>query len=259
MKQQGLLIADNLIGGYGGKTIVHHLNFEILGGEWLSILGGNGSGKSTLLKLLSRLLPPQRGVVWLDGKAIDRQPAHLVAQKLALLPQQHIVPTGLTVRQLVSLGRSPHQPWYQWELNRVDLEWVTRSMELTQTAEFADRPIESLSGGERQRAFLALALAQNPQILLLDEPTTYLDLRYQIELLTLLKDLQQQQGLTIVAVLHEINLALRYSDRIALLKDGHLAALGMPTEAITPALVADVFGVEIHAIDTPVGLQIYPI
>ena len=165
------------------------MNLQLDRGEWLSLLGGNGSGKSTLLKLLSRLLSPQQGIVWLDGKAIHHEPPNVVAQKMALLPQQQTVPSGLSVQQLVSLGCTPHQPWYQWELSGVDRFQVDRAMILTQV-DFADRAVESLSGGERQRAFLALALAQNPQVLLLDEPTTYLDLRYQLELLTLLKDLQ---------------------------------------------------------------------
>lgn len=256
---QSLLIADNLTGGYQAKTIIDRLNLEFDRGEWLSLLGGNGSGKSTLLKLLSRLLPPQQGIVWLDGKAIHTEPPNLVAQKLALLPQQQTVPSGLTVKQLVSLGRTPHQPWYQWELNSADRAQVDRAMMLTQVYDFADRSIEDLSGGERQRAFLALALAQNPRILLLDEPTTYLDLRYQLELLTLLKDLQHQQGLTIITVLHELNLAIRFSDRLAMLKDGSLVAVGAPNTVITPEIIATVFDVDVAVIDTPVGLQICPL
>jgi iron complex transport system ATP-binding protein len=254
-----LLIAENLTGGYHSKTIIERLNLQLDRGEWLSLLGGNGSGKSTLLKLLSRLLSPQQGIVWLDGKAIHTEPPHLVAQKLALLPQQQTIPSGLTVRQLVSLGRTPHQPWYQWELTSADRARVDRAMQLTQVAEFAQRSIEDLSGGERQRAFLALALAQDPRVLLLDEPTTYLDLRYQLELLTLLKDLQQQQGLTIITVLHELNLAIRYSDRLAMLKDGALIAVGTPATIVTPEIITEVFGVSVAIIHTPVGLQICPL
>ncbi len=259
MTHESLLIADDLTGGYQTKSIIHQLNLQLDRGEWLSILGGNGSGKSTLLKLLSRLLAPQQGIVWLDGKSIHTEPPKIVAQKMALLPQQQTIPDGLTVRQLVSLGRTPHQPWYQWELTTLDREKVDRAMLLTKVAQFATRSVESLSGGERQRAFLALALAQNPRILLLDEPTTYLDLRYQIELLTLLKDLQQQQELTIITVLHEINLAIRYSDRLAMLKDGSLVTVGTPATVINPEIVAAVFGVDVAIIDTPVGLQICPL
>jgi iron complex transport system ATP-binding protein len=253
------LTAENLTGGYQTKTIIHHLNLQIQQGEWLSLLGGNGSGKSTLLKLLMRLLAPQQGVVWLDGKAIHTLRPQIVAQQLALLPQQQTVPSGLTVSQLVSLGRTPYQPWWQWELTAKDRVEIDRSMALTQVTEFANRSVESLSGGERQRAFLALALAQNPRILLLDEPTTYLDLRYQLELLTLLQDLQRQQGLTIITVLHELNLAIRYSDRLAMLKDGSLVAVGAPELVITPQVVAEVFGVSVAILDTPVGLQICPL
>ncbi len=253
------LTAENLTGGYQTETIIHHLNLQIQQGEWLSLLGGNGSGKSTLLKLLMRLLLPQQGVVWLDGKAIHTLPPQIVAQQLALLPQQQTVPSGLTVAQLVSLGRTPYQPWWQWELTTKDRVEIDRAMTLTQVTEFANRSVESLSGGERQRAFLALALAQNPRILLLDEPTTYLDLRYQLELLTLLQDLQRQQGLTIITVLHELNLAIRYSDRLAMLKDGSLVAVGAPEIVITPQVVAEVFGVSVAILDTPVGLQICPL
>jgi ABC-type enterochelin transport system ATPase subunit len=154
---QSLLIAENLTGGYQTKSIIHQLNLQLDRGEWLSLLGSNGSGKSTLLKLLSHLLKPQQGIVWLDGKAIHTEPPHVVAQKMALLPQQQTVPSGLTVQQLVSLGRTPHQSWYQWELTAIDRSQVDQAMILTQVIEFADRSVESLSGGERQRAFLALA------------------------------------------------------------------------------------------------------
>lgn len=254
-----LLTAEKLTGGYGTRSIIQQLSLELQQGEWLSLLGGNGSGKSTLLKLLSRLLPPQQGIVLLDGKAIHQQPPHLVAQQLALLPQQQTVPSGLTVRQLVSLGRTPHQPWWQWQLTAADAAQVEQSMYLTRVDGFADRPVESLSGGERQRVFLALALAQNPQILLLDEPTTYLDLRYQLELLNLLADLQQRQELTIITVLHELNLAIRYSDQLAMLQNGCLVALGTPAAVITPKVIAAVFEVQVAVIDTPVGLQICPL
>ena len=147
---ESLLIADNLTGGYSSKTIIDRLNLQLDRGEWLSLLGGNGSGKSTLLKLLSRLLTPQHGLVSLDGKAIHTEPPNLVAQKMALLPQQQTVPSGLTVKQLVSLGRTPHQPWYQWELNSADRAQVDRAMVLTQVYDFADRAIEDLSGGDRK-------------------------------------------------------------------------------------------------------------
>ncbi|MFH7028568.1 MAG: ABC transporter ATP-binding protein [Heteroscytonema crispum UTEX LB 1556] len=247
---------QNLTGGYTAVPIVQNINLSLQTGEWLSLVGANGSGKSTLLKLLSRILSPQQGTVLLDGKAIHTQSANLVAQKLALLPQQQTIPVGLTVRQLVSLGRTPHQPWWQWELNPEDRQKVEAAIQKTQLENFSDRPVEQLSGGERQRAFLALALAQEPQVLLLDEPTTYLDINYQLQLLELLKDLNQQQELTIVTVLHSLNLAARYSSRIALLKQGQLWEVGTPEEVLTPDAIASVFGVEAVIINTPVGLQV---
>jgi iron complex transport system ATP-binding protein len=253
------LEAQNLVGGYTTTPIIHGIDLALQQGEWLSLVGANGSGKSTLLKLLSRILQPQKGTVILDGKAIHSQPAQVVAQKLAILPQQQTIPAGLTVRQLVSLGRTPHQPWWQWELDREDRQKVDEAIVETGIEQFSDRLVENLSGGERQRAFLALALAQAPQVLLLDEPTTYLDIHYQLQLLELLKQLNQQQELSIVTVLHEVNLAARYSDRIAMLKQGSLWDIGTPAEVLTPENLAQVFGVEVIILQTPVGLQICPI
>jgi iron complex transport system ATP-binding protein len=249
----------NLAGGYPSKPVLQQIDFSLEQGEWLTLLGANGSGKSTLLKLLSRILPPQRGQILLDGIAIQTQSARDVAQKLAILPQQPTLPQGLTVRQLVSLGRTPHQDWWQWELTQIDRIAVEAAMTQTQIALFAERPVEQLSGGERQRAFLALALAQNPQVLLLDEPTTFLDIRYQLELLELLKQLNQQQNLALITVLHDINLAARYSDRLALLKSGSIHAIGTPKQVLTPDNLAQVFGVNVAIVDTPVGLQVCPI
>ncbi|NJP12188.1 MAG: ABC transporter ATP-binding protein [Leptolyngbyaceae cyanobacterium RU_5_1] len=248
-----------LTGGYNHKVIVNDISFALQPGEWLSILGANGSGKSTLLRLLSRILAPQQGTVFLDGKAIHTQSPQQVAQTLALLPQQQTIPAGLTVHQLVSLGRSPHQPWWQWELNATDRQQVNAALESTSMMPFSDLPVEQLSGGERQRAFLALALAQNPKVLLLDEPTTYLDLRYQLELLELLKRLNQQQGLAIITVLHDVNLAARFSDRLALLKRGKLYHLGSPATALTPENLAVIFGIHATILHTPVGIQICPL
>lgn len=250
------LEVQNLTGGYTTVPIVNNVNLELQTGEWLSLVGANGSGKSTFLKLLSRILSPLQGAVLLDGKMIHTQPANIVAQKLALLPQQQTIPSGLTVRQLVSLGRTPHQPWWQWELNPEDREKVEIAIQKTKLENLSERPVENLSGGERQRAFLALALAQEPKVLLLDEPTTYLDINYQLQLLELLKELNIQQQLTIVTVLHELNLAARYSNRIALFKQGHLWDVGIPENVLNKQAIAQVFNVEAVIINTPVGLQV---
>lgn len=249
---------QDLSGGYPNQTVIQNLSLSLQPGEWLSLIGANGSGKSTLLKLISRILQPLKGVVLLDGKAIHSQPSQMVARSLALLPQQQTIPAGLTVQQLVSLGRSPHQSWWQWELTAEDRRKVQNAMLATQMERFGDRLVEQLSGGERQRAFLALALAQDPQVLLLDEPTTYLDLRYQLQLLELLKHLNRQ-GLSIVTVLHDINLAARYSHRIALLNQGQLWAVGAPIEVLTSPNLAQVFGVDATVMQTPVGVQICPL
>jgi iron complex transport system ATP-binding protein len=252
------LSSKHLSGGYGSRLILNGINLELHRGEWLSLIGANGSGKSTLIKLLSRILTPVRGTVLLDGRDIHHLPPTEVARSLAILPQQQTVPKGLTVEQLVSLGRTPYQSWYQWELQAEDRRQVALALQQTALESMRDRAVTQLSGGERQRAFLALALAQNPEILLLDEPTTYLDLRYQLQLLELLKKLNQQ-GLTIITVLHEINLASRYSDRLALLKDGELHTVGAVNTVLTPENLATVFGVEVAIMDTPIGQQVYPI
>lgn len=252
------LLSQNLSGGYQDKIAVQQINLTLRSKEWLSILGANGSGKSTLLKLLCRLIKPMKGKVLLDGKAIQQLPPQAVARQMAILPQQQSIPQGLTVEQLVGLGRTPYQSWYQWELDKRDRDYVAEAISQTQLESLKDRPVSKLSGGERQRAFLALALAQDPKILLLDEPTTYLDINYQLQLLELLKKLNQQ-GLTIITVLHEINLAVRYSDRLALLKQGQLYTLGNTASVLTPENLASVFGVEVAIVDTPVGKQICPL
>ncbi|MGC9504720.1 ABC transporter ATP-binding protein [Baaleninema sp.] len=254
------IAARQLTGGYPNHPVVRDISLTVIPGEWLAILGANGSGKSTLLRLLSRLLEPERGAISLDGKAIERFTPRQLARQIAFLPQQQAeLPEEMTVRQLVSAGRSPHQPWWKWELSPDDRYWVELAMRYTQISPFADRPVAALSGGERQRAFLALALAQNPQVLLLDEPTTFLDICYQLELLDLLDSLNRKQGLSIVTVLHDINLAARYSHRIALMKDGQLVEVGTSREVLTPENIKLVFGVEATVISTPVGLQVYPL
>lgn len=250
---------QNLSGGYNNKIVIKDINLTLDTGEWLSLLGANGSGKSTLVKTIARILQPTRGSVFLDGKLIHNYPPQIVARKMAILPQQQTIPAGLTVYQLVSLGRTPHQEWWEWELKKSDRAIVAAALAQTQMDNMSDRPITELSGGERQRAYLALALAQDPQIILLDEPTTYLDINYQLQLLELLKQLQQQRQLTIVTVLHEINLAARYSDRLAMLVNGNLYTVGTPAEVLNKQVIADVFDVIVEVIDTPAGLQICPL
>ncbi|ESA38594.1 iron-chelate-transporting atpase [Leptolyngbya sp. Heron Island J] len=254
-----VLETSNLQGGYGDTTIVQQVSLTLHQGEWLSILGANGSGKSTLLRLCGRILSPQQGTIWLSGDDIHSLSPTAVARKLALLPQQQILPAGLSVYQLVSLGRSPHQPWWQWDLTAADHQQIEQALAWTDMEQYRHVPVSALSGGQRQRAFLALALAQQPKVLLLDEPTTYLDIHYQLQLLELLKQLNQKQQLAIITVLHDINLAVRYSDRLALMREGTLWAVGAVADTLTPDIVNQVFDVDVAIVDTPVGPQICPL
>jgi len=254
-----ILLTNNLAGGYANCNVLHDLSIEVFRGEWLSILGANGSGKSTFLKLVSRLLSPQQGTVLLNGKNIHTRSVKEVARELALLPQQAVIPQGITVAQLVSLGRNPYQAWWQWELDLEGKHKVYEALAQTELLSFSDRPVESLSGGERQRAFLALALAQDPQVILLDEPTTFLDMRYQLELLDLLQDLNRSRGLTVVTVLHDMNLAARYSDRLAVLKSGRLYAIGSPLEVLTEEVIAATFGLAVEILYIRGTIFVHPL
>ncbi|MGQ9866417.1 MAG: ABC transporter ATP-binding protein [Pseudanabaenaceae cyanobacterium] len=245
----------NLTVGYGRQPVVQGVNFTVAAGEWLTILGANGSGKSTLLKTMAAQLPPLAGTVWLEGQNLHHLSPRAIAQRLGFLPQQPGIPEGLTVRQLVALGRNPHQPWWQWEVDATGREWVERALAETNLVTLGDRPVSTLSGGERQRAFVAVALAQNARILLLDEPTTYLDVNHQLELLALLKR-WQQEGLTVITVLHDLNLAARYSDRVAVLAQGQLLAIDTPDRIFTPDTLAIAFGVEAVPLATPIGPQV---
>ena len=257
--QYPVLDVQGLSGGYSAQALIQQLYLALDRGTWMSLVGPNGSGKSTLLKLLTRILTPLAGCVYLNGRSIHEAPTKAIAQTMAFLPQQQTVPQGLTVHQLVGLGRSPHQDWWEWNLSNQDLEIVDRCLQQVRLHDFCDRPVEDLSGGERQRAFLALALAQEPKVLLLDEPTTYLDVHYQLELLELLKQLNKMHHLTIVTVLHELNLAARYSDRIAILNAGRLHSIGTPDVVMTPKMLADVFKIHAEIIHTSVGLQVCPL
>jgi iron complex transport system ATP-binding protein len=253
------LESRNVSGSYGQGPVIDAVTLAVEPGEWLCLVGANGSGKSTLLRLLSRVLKPQGGSVILSGRDIHSLSPTTVAQRLALLPQQQTLPDGLTVQQLVSLGRSPHQPWWQWELDAEGQHQVDQALAWTDIQEHRHQPVTELSGGERQRAFLALALAQNPQVLLLDEPTTFLDIHYQLQLLELLKQLNRQQSLSIITVLHDINLAARYCDRMAMLHQGQLWAIGPPKSVLTSENLRTVFQVEVEIFATPFGQQVFPV
>ena len=241
MTEQHLLATDALVSGYGGRKIVDGVDLEIPAGRISVIVGANACGKSTLLKTLSRLIPPISGGVVLDGKKISEIPTKELARTLGLLPQQPIAPEGIAVADLVGRGRHPHQKLFRsW--TTADDHAVVEALEATGVTELADRSVDELSGGQRQRVWIAMALAQETDILLLDEPTTFLDVAHQIEVLDLLTDLNRRRGTTIVMVLHDLNLAVRYADTLVAVKDGRVHAIGAPDEVVTSILIEEVFG-----------------
>lgn len=238
--------------GYGGREIVSELSLEVPTGQVSVIIGANGCGKSTLLRGMARLINPTRGAVLLDGKSVHSSPSKEIAKVMGLLPQSPSAPEGITVADLVGRGRYPHQGWFrQWTAD--DERAVTEALIATDTLGLADRPIEEMSGGQRQRVWIAMALAQETDILLLDEPTTFLDLSHQIEVLDLLTDLNRRRGTTIAVVMHDLNLACRYADHLVAMCDGRIVATGTPSAVITPELMRDVFELSATVIDDPVS------
>jgi iron complex transport system ATP-binding protein len=246
------LIADNLSLGYGDRVIVDNLDLEVKTGVITTVIGPNGCGKSTLLRALGRLLKPRHGSVLLDGKAIGSMRTKDVARTLGMLPQAPVAPEGLTVADLVARGRHPHQSWIrQWSSD--DEGEVAEALALTGVSDLADRPVDQLSGGQRQRAWISMALAQGTDILLLDEPTTYLDLAHSIEVLDLVDRMHEELGRTVVMVLHDLNLAIRYSDQLIVMRDGTIVAAGAPKDIISAELLLEVFGLEAAVIADPVS------
>lgn len=252
MKPTDIFKAENITSGYENKTILNDISISIPSNKISIIIGANGCGKSTLLKTMARLIKPTSGQVTLYGKPIDKMQPKKLARILGLLPQSPIVPEGITVTDLVGRGRFPHQTFLKgW--TKKDYEAVAEAMEIMKITEFADRNIDELSGGQRQRVWIAMALAQQTDILLLDEPTTYLDITYQVEILDLLTDLNQKYGTTIVMVLHDINLSARYADHIFALHNGKLVAEGEPSKVITSTLIEDIFGLQCTVIEDPIS------
>jgi len=242
---QGLKLA------YDGKAIITDLDLLIPAEKITTLVGPNGCGKSTLLKGLTRLLKPQAGSVYLDGTSIFRLPTKEVAKQMGMLPQGPVAPEGLTVQELVAQGRYPHQSWFQ-QWSKQDGQITQRALVTTNLVELADRPLDTLSGGQRQRAWIAMALAQDTPILLLDEPTTFLDMAHQIEVLDLLYELNQNEGRTIIMVLHDLNQACRYADYLVALRQGQVVAQGSPAQVVTAEVVRQVFGLESQIIQDPV-------
>jgi iron complex transport system ATP-binding protein len=244
------LRADGLSLAYGERLVVDDLTVAIPAGRITVIVGANACGKSTLLRGLARLMKPREGLVLLDGEDIHRLPTRQVATKLGILPQQPISPEGITVGDLVGRGRHPHQRWFrQWSPD--DESAVDAALAATGTVELVGRSVDELSGGQRQRVWIALALAQGTPLMLLDEPTTFLDLAHQVEVLDLLAQLNQDEGRTIVLVLHDLNLACRYAHHLIAMADGAIVALGAPNDVVDAAMVATVFGLESHVMPDP--------
>lgn len=236
--------------GYRDRTVIDGLNLDVPAGRITAIVGANACGKSTLLRSMSRLLTPRAGRVTLDGRQVHRTPAKELARTLGLLPQSPIAPEGITVADLVGRGRNPHQGMMsRW--TRDDDEAVAAALEATRSLDLADRPVDELSGGQRQRVWIAMALAQQTDLLLLDEPTTFLDVAHQVEVLDLLVDLNRDRGTTIVMVLHDLNLAARYADHLVALADGHVHSAGTPEDVLTPEMVRAVFGLDCDVIPDP--------
>lgn len=244
---------------YGADPVVRDVSCSIGRGEFVGIIGPNGSGKSTLLKLMSGYLRPARGRVAVDGVPVERQSREALGRLIGVVPQETSPALPFSVMEMVLLGRTPHGGGFAFE-NARDLEAAHRAMARTDTLALAARPVTALSGGERQRVILARALAQEPRILLLDEPAAFLDIRHEVEMYDLLRDLQRE-GLTVVSVLHDLNIAALYCDRLVLLANGRLAADGAPAEVITYRMLTEVYGTEVYVAmnDVTGALNVLPL
>lgn len=246
------LVAQEIEAGYGDRRILHGLDLTAPEGRITAIVGANACGKSTLLRVMSRLLAPERGQVLLDGRAIHRTPPRELARTLGLLPQSPLAPEGIAVVDLVSRGRHPHHGLLSRWTARDD-EAVAAALEATGTTELAERALDELSGGQRQRVWIAMALAQETDVLLLDEPTTFLDIANQLEVLELLRDLNRRRGVTVAMVLHDLNLAARYADVLVAMAGGRVHSAGSPEEVLTETTVAEVFGLDCRVMADPVS------
>ena len=252
MSGESGLSASDLRLGYGDRVVVDDLSLTVRPGLVTAIVGPNACGKSTLLRGLARILAPREGLVILDGHDIHRLPTREVARRLGMLPQAPIAPDGILVADLVARGRSPHQSLFrQWSV--ADEHSVLAALEATETLDLAERPVDELSGGQRQRVWIAMALAQETQILLLDEPTTFLDIAHQMEVLELVAALNRDRARTVVMVLHDLNMACRYAHHLVAMRDGRIVTEGPPEQVMTAETVARVFGLECVVIADPVS------
>lgn len=244
------LAAEKLTIGYDERTIVQELNLEFVPGKITSIIGPNGCGKSTILKTMARLHPALSGAVYLDGKMIHQTQTKEIAKKLAILPQSPEAPGGLTVYELISYGRTPYQSGFS-RLNKHDREMIAWSLDVTGLTSIQNQAVDTLSGGQRQRAWIAMAIAQETELLLLDEPTTYLDLAHQLEVLQLLEKLNQEDGRTIVMVIHDLNHASRFSHQLVALKQGKIVEQGTANQVMTVDVIKQVFNIDTALVTDP--------
>ncbi|GAA0090437.1 ABC transporter ATP-binding protein [Paraclostridium bifermentans] len=255
-----MISCKNLKVGYEGKVIIENLSLSINKGEVVSIIGPNGCGKSTLLKTLSRIIKPMSGGIYIQNESIKSLKSKHISQKVCLLSQHNDAPGDLTVEELVYFGRIPHKKWYESK-TKSDEEIVNWAIENTGLKRYKNTPINSLSGGERQRAYIAQALCQKPDILLLDEPTTYLDISYQLEVMELVREINEKFNITIVMVLHELNQASKYSDRLVIMKDGEIVSDGYPRDVINKETIKQVYKIECDIDNDPISNKprIHPI
>ena len=253
------LLLKDFSTGYSKHEVINKINFRLKQNEWIGIIGANGSGKSTLLKGVLKFIPTLYGDVLFEDNSIKNYSRNNLSRKIAYLPQKLNNNLNITVKDLISLGRSPYKNFWEFDLNDEDLKIINEAIHIMDLNKLKNKFINELSGGQSQRAFLAMTIAQNPNILLLDEPTTFLDINYQIKFLESLKNLTQIKKLSIITVLHEINLAARFCDRIAILKEGKLIDINTPEKVLNKENFKRGFDIDAHIIDTPVGIQIFPV
>ena len=253
------LILKDFSTGYSKNKVINKINFKLKHNEWIGIIGANGSGKSTLLKGVLKFIPTLHGDVYFEDIPIKNYSRNQLSRKIAYLPQKLNNNLNISVKDLISLGRSPYKNFWNFDLNKEDLKIIDEAIQIMDLNALKNKFINELSGGQSQRAFLAMTIAQNTNILLLDEPTTFLDINYQIKFLESLKNLIQIKKLSIITVLHDINLAARFCDRIAILKDGKLIDINTPEKVLNKKNFIKGFEIDSHIIDTPVGIQIFPV
>ena len=252
------LLIKNFSAGYSKKKVIKEISFKVKKNEWIGIIGSNGSGKSTLLKGILKFIPTLSGDVSFEEKSLKNLSRKNLSRLIAYLPQKLNNNLNITVKDLISLGRSPYKKFWDFNFNERDLNVIDDALEIMDLNELQDKFINELSGGQSQRAFLAMIIAQNSKVLLLDEPTTFLDINYQIKLLESLRKLLQIKNISIITVLHDINLAARFCDRIAILKEGRLVDINTPNKVLNIENFKIGFEINSHIINTPVGLQVIP-